>query len=148
MLHSCCFIGHRQCTEDIKGALRKAIEKMITDYNVCTFYVGTQGAFDRMVYAVLAELEKCYDIRTVVVLAYLNSPSCEEVYYDYEKTIFPDVLATTPPRFAIRRRNAFMMKSAAHMIAYVNTRPSNAYLHFAEAVAKKKHVINIGKLSE
>ncbi len=99
-MYVCAFIGHSDCPEDVKEKLLLEIENLIVNEKVNTFYVGTQGAFDRLVYEVLCELEKEYKIIINVALAYLNRED-EFTYYDTEKTIFPDCLAKTPPRFAI-----------------------------------------------
>lgn len=108
------------------------------------FYVGTHGGFDRLVYRVLCELEKKYtDIQVFVVPAYLNrTPQNND--YDMQKTIFPDELTKTPARFAIRRRNTYMLKQADVLITYLNDPFSNTY-RFVEAAAKrKKRIINLG----
>ena len=142
-MKSCCFFGHKNCTKEVKNTLLSTLERLILEQGVYTFYIGTQGGFDKLVYEVLCELEKKYEIQVVVVLAYLNQ-IIDEVYYAAEKTIFPDELTTVPPRFAIRRRNAFMIKRSDFVVAYLDTPFTNAFVNVEEAVRKKKHVINLG----
>jgi len=55
---SCTFFGHRDCPSSIKEKLHEEIERLISHHRVNTFYVGTQGNFDRMAYAALVELHK------------------------------------------------------------------------------------------
>ena len=48
---SCTFFGHRDCPSSIRGVLTAEIEQLISHHQVSTFYVGTHGNFDRMVYS-------------------------------------------------------------------------------------------------
>ena len=116
---------------------------MIVNKNVDTFFVGTHGSFDRYVYETLSELEKEYKIKIIVVLSYLNQKS-ENKYYDTKKTIFPDCLTKTPPRFAINKSNNYMLKNSNYLISYLNSSFSNTFT-FVEAAIKQKLVItNLG----
>ena len=108
--------------------------------------MGTQGGFDKLVYRVLCELEKKHPIHIVVVLAYLNQTG-EEPYYDLEKTIFPDLLTKTPLRFAISKRNSYMIENSEYLISYVNTPYSRVFANIEQAIKKKKRIINLGSFS-
>ncbi len=143
-MQSCSFIGHRNCPKETQKRLLDTIEELITNKNVTTFYVGTQGSFDRLVYEVLCELEKKHEIKVFVVLAYLDRHLNNE-YCDIEKTIFPDELTKTPLRFAIRKRNSFMINNSDYVICYINTPFSNALVNIEEAYKKKKEIINLGE---
>ncbi len=144
-MHGCCFIGHKDCPFTIKNNLLKITEKLIAEKGINTFYVGTQGSFDKIVYDVLCELERIYKIEIYVVLAYLNQ-SCEESYYDVAKSIYPDELAKTPPRYAIRKRNSYMINKSDYVICYMNDPFSNTYGNIKEAIKKKKQIINLAEL--
>ncbi|MBE6781789.1 MAG: hypothetical protein E7540_03610 [Ruminococcaceae bacterium] len=91
----------------------------------------------------MSSLEKKYEIKINVVLAYLNKKT-DNPYYDADKTIFPDELTKTPMRYAIRKRNSYMIGKADYIVSYLNTPFSNAYCNIEEAVRKKKYIINIG----
>ncbi len=142
-LRGCCFFGHRNCPSEIEFCLSSAIERLITTEGVTRFFVGTQGSFDKLAHRVLCEIEKSYPIQIFVVLAYLNQPSYEKDY-DPQKTIFPDILTKTPPRFAIKRRNSFMIDYSEYVIAYLNEPYSNTHNLVIEASKKKKAIINLG----
>ncbi len=142
-MKSCCFIGHRNCPTEIRASLLAVMEQLIIAQNVDCFYVGTQGRFDRMAYDALCQLEKEHRIQWYVVLAYLNR-TADDVYYDSNKTIYPDELTKTPLRFAIRRRNSFMIERSDFMITYLDTPYTNTYRNVEEAIRKKKKVINLG----
>ena len=144
MPKSCCFLGHSMVYEEIKPQLKAIIEHLITKEGVTNFYVGTQGGFDKLVYRVLCKLEEKYPIQIIVVLAYLNREQ-EIPYYDFEKTIFPDLLTKTPLRFAISKRNSYMIENSEYLVAYINTSCSRVYTNIEHAIKKKKHIINLGK---
>ena len=142
-MQGCCFIGHKDCPITIKDDLIKTIERLINESNVNTFYVGTQGNFDKIVYDVLCILESIYKIQIYVVLAYLNQ-DCEGEYYDIKKSIYPDDLTKTPPRFALRKRNSYMINRSDYVICYMNDPFSNTFVNVKEAIKKKKEIINLG----
>lgn len=143
-MRSCTFIGHRECPYSIRTSLRRVVRELVVNKKVETFYVGTQGRFDKLVYEVLQEMEWEFPIKTVVVLAYLSKTG-EDTYYDTEKSIFPDELTTVPFRYAVRRRNSYMIDRADFVIAYVNTPFSNAIVNVEEAIRKGKNIINLGE---
>lgn len=144
-MSSCTFIGHRDCPQEIKDKLYATIEELIVCHNVNMFYVGTQGSFDRYVYSTLCLLEKKYDISVVVVLAYLNK--FVGVYYDISKTVFPCELDSVPYRYAIIKRNEYMIRHAQYMVCYVNNNVSNSHKFVATAKKLGLHIINLGKQS-
>ncbi len=142
-MNSCTFIGHRNCSSQICNQLWQTIEKLVIEESVSVFYVGTHGNFDKFAYQVLVELEKKYEIKVFVVLAYLNGKK-ENIYYDTNKTIFPDVLEKTSFRYAINKRNEFMIKNSQYMICYVDNTFSNSYDYVKLALKNKLKIINIG----
>ncbi len=137
MPKSCCFLGHSRIYDEIKVPLQNTIEKLITEEEVTHFYVGTQGGFDKLVYRVLCEIEEKHTVHIVVVLAYLKRTQ-QNPYYDSQKTIFPDALTKTPFRFAIHKRNSYMIENSNYVITYINTPFSRAYGNIEETVKKEK----------
>lgn len=115
---TCCFFGHREVIHNIRPKLTEIIEKLIFDEGVRDFYVGHQGQFDSMVYSVLKELKARYpQIRYTVVLAYMPDEHIKELYG--KDTLFPDGLETVPKRFAISKRNDWMLKHSDIAVCYV-----------------------------
>ena len=143
-MSSCVLIGHRDCPCEITTKLSTIIEDLIVDYGIKTFFVGTQGDFDRYVYRILSELESKYNIEIIVVLAYLNSK--RNIYYDTEKTIFPESLCNVNKRFAIYHRNLYMINKSQYMICYANNTFSNTYKYIQIAKRKGIKIFNIGEL--
>ena len=74
-MSACTFFGHGDCPETKYSNILHAIQNMIKEKKVTTFYVGTQGNFDSLVYRALCCLRADYpQIRIYRVLAYL--PLC------------------------------------------------------------------------
>ena len=113
-----CFFGHREVTHNIRPKLTAIIEKLITEDDVTDFYVGNQGQFDSMVYSVLKELKANYpQIRYSVILAYMPDEHIKEIYG--ENTLFPDGMESVPKKFAISKRNDWMILHSGFAVCYV-----------------------------
>ena len=132
---TCCFFGHREVTHNIRPKLIEIIEKLIVDEGVTDFYVGHQGQFDSMVYSVLKELKaKFPHIRYAVVLAYMPDEHIKEVYG--EDTLFPDGMESVSKKFAISKRNDWMIQQSGVVVCYVYKVTGGA-AKFREKAGKK-----------
>ena len=139
---TCCFFGHREVTHNIREKLKATIEKLITEDNVTEFYVGHQGQFDSMVYSVLKELKAYYPkIRYTVVLAYMSDEHIKEVYG--EDTLFPDGLESVSKRFAINKRNDWMIRQSGYAVCYVHKVTGGAAKFREKAEKKGLRIINV-----
>ena len=139
---TCCFFGHRKVTHNIKPKLTEIIEKLITEDGVTDFYVGHQGQFDSMVFYVLKELKAKYPkIRYTVVLAYMPDEHIRELYG--EDTLFPDGLETVPKRFAISKRNDWMISHSDVAVCYVWKITGGAAKFKEKAESKGLRVIQV-----
>ena len=136
----CTFFGHRDSPSSIKGKLHEEIERLINEKDVNTFYVGTQGNFDRMAYSVLVELRKRYHhIKVYRVLAYMPKPG----ETDTADTIVPEGIENTHPRYAIVSRNNWMIDHSDYVIAYIRHTFGGAYQAVERAKKKGKILIQI-----
>jgi hypothetical protein len=116
----CTFFGHRDAPESIRTKLHILLIDLIENKNVTRFYVGNQGRFDSMVLKELNELKKCYPyLDCFVVLAYMPGKKTDDLFFKNINTIYPDGLETTPPRYAISRRNRWMVLNADYVVTYV-----------------------------
>lgn len=116
-MSACTFFGHRDCPDTVKPGLYAAIENLIEEFGVDTFYVGNQGQFDACVRSVLREIQKERPgIRYAVVLAYLPTARDRE---DTRDTMFPEGLESVLPRYAVDRRNRWMLAQSEYVICYV-----------------------------
>ena len=137
---TCTFFGHRDCSEAIKPKLYKTIESMIIENNCKKFYVGNHGNFDSVVSAVLEELQKLYNIKTNIVLAYM--PTGENIVYKHQ-TVLPEGIERTPKRFAINFRNKWMVDNADIVVTFVKNTFGGAATFKEYAIKKNKTVIEL-----
>ncbi|MBO7218134.1 MAG: hypothetical protein J6V50_05480 [Clostridia bacterium] len=143
----CTFFGHREVNnrDEIAEKLYKTITNLIENRGVKTFYVGNNGSFDRLVLETLRKLSKIYKIEYTVVLAYLNLND-EYCDYDAKETAYPENLEKTPLRFAIDKRNKWMIGKSDIVVTYVNTCIGGA-AKYAEICEKKgMEIIKLGKI--
>ncbi len=95
-----------------------------------------------MVQGVLYELKTDYpQIRYYIVLAYL--PGAMTDGPDLSPTLYPDGLETTPRKFAISKRNRWMVERADAVVTYVYRPYGGAAQFKALAEKKKKQIIEL-----
>lgn len=137
---TCTFFGHRDCPDTVYPKLQSCIEHLIIAQNVDRFYVGHQGRFDTLALKALRELKWQYsEISYHVVLAYLPQ---KQLAYDPEETIYPEGLETVPPRFAIERRNRWMVDHSDFVVAALHRDFGGAAIAVQYAKTRGKVVID------
>lgn len=138
------FFGNRDAREDIKPDLRETLIKLITEDGADTFYVGNNGNFDRMVIGQLIKLQKEYPhINYSVVLAYFPKENPTDELKD--RTIYPESVGKGPARFAVCRRNDWMINNADTVITYTKYTFGGAEQYKQTAIKKNKKVIELFK---
>ena len=143
-MSSCTFFGHRDCPSSVKTKLRDTLIRLIEEHAVDMFYVGRQGAFDRLVRSVLKELESLYPhIRYAVVLERLPVKEDDSILLDYSDTILPEGGETVHPRFAILWRNNWMLRQSDYVVTYITHPCGGASLFAEKAKRQRKFVINL-----
>ena len=143
-MKACTFFGHRDCPDTIKSTLREAVIDLIERRSVTRFYVGNQGAFDAIVFSVLRELEKKYpQIQYDVVLAYMPQETTEHDTEMEQHTLLPEGIETAPKRFAIDRRNKWMLQNSDYVVTYVRYATGGAAKFASEAKRLGKTIVEI-----
>ncbi|MBO7292630.1 MAG: hypothetical protein J6V07_01705 [Clostridia bacterium] len=110
------FFGHRDTPDSIRQKLREVLICLIEKEGARHFYVGNEGAYDRICQAVLAELQKQYSLDYTVVFAYMPT---HQSHGEGPPTLLPEAAALAPPRFAIERRNAWLVSQSDLAVTYV-----------------------------
>lgn len=142
----CCFFGHRDTPETVRGALETAIRQLIEQDGADCFLMGHQGAFDRMALSVLRRLKRDHpQISYFVVLAYLPGKAAEEPLYDPAETLYPEGLETIPRRYAISWRNKWLIRNSDVVVTYITHSWGGAAQFAALAERQKKRVLNLAK---
>ena len=140
----CSFLGHGDSPESIYLKLYSEIENLIISRSVTGFLVGNHGSFDRMVLKALRELKERYpQISYHVVLAYM--PGTENSLYHYTETILPEGIETVPKRFAISRRNRWMVQQCQIVICYITHQWGGAAQFVNYAKKQLKEIINLAE---
>ena len=140
---SCTFFGHKDTPDSIKEELRRAIFQLIDEQGEREFYVGNDGRFDHLVQRLLQEIaEARKDVVFSVVLSRIN----EAVVSGYqEKSMFPEEMETVPYRFAIAKRNEWMIAHSTYAIVYMRHESSNCAKWVDRAIKKGLWVRNLAK---
>ena len=137
---ACTFFGHRDSPAHLGQRIKEMIIELIETQKVDTFYVGNNGNFDSMVRSVLCEIRKDHPhVDFIVVLAYV--PGKRDVYET--DTIYPEGLELIPKKFAIPKRNEWMIKHSDFVIAYVSRSGGSSARFLKMAKRMGKRVYNL-----
>ena len=141
------FCGHFNClfSDEEKDELKQLLIKEIIKNPTCKFYLGGYGDFDSLCLRTLRELKKEFqDIELIFITPYLDKSysKLEFAKYHYDDVIFPP-LESVPRKFAILKRNEWMVEEADLVIAYVMYSWGGAAKTLEYAKRKKKTIINL-----
>ena len=140
----CTFFGHSNTRDEILPKLESVLINLIENNDVDVFYVGNHGNFDFMVKKTLKKLKLNYPhIDYSVVLAYMPGEKDELAYKDYTNTIYPGGLESTPPKYAICKRNIWMIDRSDYVVSYVEHSIGGAAQFKKLAEKKGKVIINL-----
>lgn len=134
------FCGHGEFygEEAVVRWLRETVEDLIRR-GADDFLLGGYGGFDACAASVVWELKKKYPaIRSTLVLPYLDRAVDAS---KYDGTLYPP-LEKVPRRFAISKRNEYMVNEADVVVAYVTHGWGGAATTLAYAKRKKKEIIS------
>lgn len=133
------FCGHAEMTnrEPVRAWLFSVTQALI-ERGATTFHLGGYGSFDALAAAVLRQQkEKFPDIELILVRAYLQG---EMDGCGYDDSVYPP-LEAVPPRFAIAKRNQWMVQKSDVVVAYVTHDWGGAATTLRYAKGKKKEII-------
>jgi len=145
------FAGHSRISmnDSIKEMVKDQIRNNINDTEAVTCYLGGYGDFDEICAHACRELKQEYrGVEVVYVTPYMSLSEQAKIkeiqsYGLYDTAIYPPI-ENTPPKFAILKRNEWMMANADLIIAYIKYNRGGAYQSIQFAKRKKKKIINIG----
>ena len=143
------FCGHSNClfSEEVKEQLKNILVSKIIKKTTCKFYLGGYGDFDRLCLRTLKDLKADFpNIELIFITPYLdkNYSKLEFAKYLYDDVIFPP-LESVPRKFAILKRNEWMVDEADLIIAYVMYSWGGAAKTLEYAKRKKKTIINLAE---
>jgi uncharacterized phage-like protein YoqJ len=133
------FCGHNDVpqSETVKEWLHNVISDLI-ERGADTFYLGGYGSFDSLAATVVKEQQRLHPaIESVLVIPYLNT---NQNHDRYDRLLYPG-LENVPPRFAISKRNQWMVNEADVVVAYVTHSWGGAKKTLDCARRKRKQII-------
>ena len=123
ILNACCFFGHRRIEESpqLIVRLKNAIELLILEQGVDTFYFGSKSAFDRLCLETVTELKKGHPhIKRIYVRAefpYIDDGYKKYLLQSYEDTYYPEKLLRAGSASYVER-NFEMIDRSKYCICY------------------------------
>ena len=140
---NCTFFGHRDAPSNIKPNLERTILSL-SDKGVKHFYVGNNGDFDFLVQMTLNKLaNQNPNVKYSIVLSHISEIA---INGEQGKTIFPEGQELALPKFAVSKRNEWLLKNSSVVIAYVKNRSSNSYRIIEKAKRKGLKIINLAEM--
>ena len=141
----CVFFGHRFVAdpEVLEPQLKRVVRALINE-GVDTFWLGGYGDFDKLAERVTKELKVEFPhIQRVLALAYLPTNKEDYQYKNafYDLMFYPEGVEEAPKKFAITKRNRYMVENADVVVAWVNAETGGAALAIQHAQKLKKKVI-------
>ena len=144
------FVGHSFiCSSSkVKEIVKTQIQNHMVDTESVICYLGGHGDFDTICAYACKEWKETYaGIKIVYVTPYISlsrQAKMKEMQNCglYDMFIYPPI-ENVPPRFAISKRNEWMITNADLIIAYVNHNYGGAYQSLLLAKRRKKRIINI-----
>ena len=118
---------------------------MLAENGKVKFLVGNQGKFDLAVQRCLRKMkEKDASIDCETVLAYLpREGDTEGTSCNLLPTVYPQGLENVPQRYAICRRNDWMLNCADAVIIYMNRNYGETARIYRKAKYKNLRIINL-----
>ena len=141
------FCGHAEVVfsqEDISQLKHIIVEELKNSLET-KFYLGGYGNFDSICLSILKDLKREYPkIEIVFVTPYLTEGFLKRRYEinKYDNIIYPPI-EITPKRYAILKRNEWMVKNSDCIIGFVKHRMGGAWKMMEYARRKKIRVINM-----
>ena len=145
----CSFIGHKDLfiTDTLLENIRNTIIDLIENENIKDFYCGGYGNFDNTIASLLKELKSTYGIRSYLVTAYINPLVEKKLKYIerrniYDEIIYPE-LENIPLKFAIKKRNEWIVDHSDIIVTYVDHNWGGAATTLNYAKKKNKQIIRL-----
>ena len=146
------FVGHSRIfsQEAVKEKVKEQVQRCASEASV-TCYLGGYGDFDMLCARACKELKaERGGVELVYVTPYLT-PSVQAKIKEMQRSglcdtsVYPPI-ENVPPRFAIAKRNEWIVANADLVIAYVEQACGGAYKTLRAARRRRKKIINISDL--
>lgn len=147
MIITFCGHGNIDIDQSVADKIKDFLIEKIKQYPNAKFYLGGYGCFDSLIFSILRTLKKDFpNIELVFISPYLDSSynKLQIANEIYDSTLYPP-LETVPKKFAILKRNEWMVDSCDLLVAYVRYSWGGARKTLDYAIRKKKSYINFAE---
>lgn len=134
------FCGHSELTDEgkIRDWLFETTQLLILQ-GAHRFLLGGYGMFDGLAASIVWHMKRqALDLESVLVLPYLDQ-KLDSSYYDY--TLYPP-LESVPRKYAIVKRNEWMVDQSDAVVSYVTHGWGGAAKTLAYAKRRHKRIMN------
>lgn len=134
------FLGHSELSDEEKvwSWLCDTLQ-VLTEQGAHQFLFGGYGRFDSMAASAVLQYKNSHpDIASVLIIPYLNRKT---EAFQYDSIVYPS-LEHVPRRYAILKRNEWMVDKADMVVAYVTHDWGGAAKALAYAKHKNKRILN------
>ena len=139
------FCGHSKSyiEEEEKLRILEILENEHADE--ITFYLGGYGAFDSTALECSKTYKKAHpNSKVVLITPYPHSKNLEYANDIFDEVVYPE-LEHVPPKFAILKRNEWMIDNSDVVVAFVKQDFGGAYKALEYARRRKKAIVNIAE---
>ena len=144
------FIGHSsiKASIELSNKIKEIILSSTANAPTVTFYCGGYGDFDNLCASICRELkETLNNCEIVFVTPYITLAQQKKMNHLidsnlYDSIVYPPI-ENVPPRFAITKRNEWMISEANLIISYVYRTYGGTYNSLKYAQRKNKSIVNL-----
>ena len=142
------FCGHSTYVENVKDEeeVLAVLESRVGELP-CEFFLGGYGNFDQFGYGCAKRFQKKHpNARLLFVTPYLSESYARNTEWRqgrFDGVIYPP-LENVPPRYAISRRNRWIVEQADLLFAYITHEFGGAYAMYRYAKQKDKEIYQLG----
>ena len=135
------FCGHSTVSNSaaVAASLKSVIEELIAE-GATEFYLGGYGEFDSLAARAVRDAKKMHpEIRSTLVIPYMDRDFNTDFY---DESVYPP-LESVPRRFAISKRNEWMVDQSDIVVSGVTHDWGGAATTLKYATRKKKRIISV-----
>lgn len=147
--NSCCFVGHNQCSVSLTiiDSIQQYINNLIVKCDVDVFYCGFYGQFDYMCANLVKQVQSVFPhVKLYAITPYIlpSYNSHNEFFASMCDGVIYPALEYVPYKFAIAKRNDWMITNCHYVISCVNHSWGGAYRSLTKAISLGKVINNFG----
>lgn len=141
------FCGHSNYLKSIEDEKRLLnLLEMVVQGNQVDFYLGGYGGFDSFALKCAKKYKQCHKNANLVFITpylgkWLNNRK-DVLEKNYDEIVYPEI-ENIPQKFAIIKRNEWMIDQADYIFVYVRTHYGGAYKSLLYAHKHKKPYVNL-----